>query len=49
MSVKVIYPTEAALIRATKANKPKGFLARWFAEVLEKGQSLRYLESVGGL
>lgn len=49
MSVTVIYPSEAAMLRAAEANRPKGFLARWFAEVLEKGQSLRYLESVGGL
>jgi hypothetical protein len=31
------------------AGAAKSRLARWFAAVLEKGQSLRFLEDVGGL
>jgi hypothetical protein len=33
----------------TGARSVKGRLARWLAEVLVKGQSLRFLEDVGGL
>jgi hypothetical protein len=51
MSAKLIYSTEMAFDGQQFASRKvkKGVLARWFAEVLERGQSLRYLESVGGL
>ena len=47
---KVIAPT-AVLPRRNAAapSKLKVWIARWLAEVVEKGQSLRYLDSVGGL
>ena len=49
MSAKVTSPTEVSFARQTAGRSPKSFFAKWLAEVLEKGQSLRFLDSVGGL
>ncbi|HEX7969939.1 MAG TPA: hypothetical protein VF502_17070 [Stellaceae bacterium] len=49
MSAKVTSPTEVPFARQAASRSPKSVLAKWLAEVLEKGQSLRFLESVGGL
>lgn len=52
MHVAALKNHENDLRTAREAVRPsarRGFLVRWFAEVLERGQSLRFLEDVGGL
>jgi hypothetical protein len=47
-----VLPVFDMSLRARRGAAPKpakGFIAHWIAEVLEKGQSLRFLEDVGGL
>lgn len=48
MTSKTIYPNEVNFEQASKPAQ-KGVFARWVADVLARGQSLRYLESLGGL
>jgi hypothetical protein len=47
-----VLPVFDIRLRARRGTQPKpaqGVIARFIAEVLEKGQSLRFLEDVGGL
>jgi hypothetical protein len=53
-TAKISYDTLSVVDAVPQASRTgtgaaKGRLARWFAAVLEKGQSLRFLEDVGGL
>jgi hypothetical protein len=45
----VMMMNSAEIFAARRVARPwRGLVARWLTQVIEKGQSLRYLDSAGG-